>query len=68
MNMTKPIPAKKKKILEKINQLQLQCNVERNIDLIPDSAESGVGPIEANPKPQNTPRRDIASSDEEESI
>ena len=54
--------------MEKINQLQLQCNMERSTDLIPDSAESGVGPIEANPNPQNTPRRDIASSDEEESI
>ena len=53
-------------ILEKINQLQLQCNMERSNEIIPDSAESEVGHPEANPNPQNTPHRDIASSDEEE--
>jgi len=54
------------KILDKINQLQLQCNMERSTDVILDSAESGIGPLEVNPDPQNTPPRDIASSDEEE--
>jgi len=58
--------SEEEKILEKINQLQLQCNMERSTDLVPDSAESGMGPLEAIPNPQNTPQRDIASSDEEE--
>jgi len=30
-------------ILEKINQLQLQCNMERSNELVPDSVESGIG-------------------------
>jgi len=58
--------SEEKKILDKINQLQLQCNIERSTDVIPDSAELGIGPLEVNPNPQNTPQRDIASSDEEE--
>jgi len=58
--------SEEEKILEKINQLQLQCNMDRSTELVPDSAESGIGPLEANPNPQNTPQRDIASSDEEE--
>ena len=33
--------------------------MERSADLVPDSAESGIGPLEANPNPQNTPQRDI---------
>ena len=53
-------------ILEKINQLQLQCNMERSNDLVPDSAESGIGQPEADPHPQNTPPQDVASSEEEE--
>jgi len=28
---------------EKINQLQLQCNMERSNEIVPDSAESEVG-------------------------
>ena len=52
------------KILEKINQLQLQCNMEWSNELAPDSAESGVRHPE--PNPQNTPHRDIASDDEAE--
>ena len=52
------------KILKKINQLQLQCNMERSNELVPDSAESGIGHPE--PNPQNIPHRDIASDDEAE--
>jgi len=42
--------------------------MERRIEIIPDSAESGIGHPEANPDPQNTPHRDIASNDEEEAL
>jgi len=47
--------SEEEKILEKINQLQLQCNMERSNEIVPDSAESGVGHPEANPDPQNAP-------------
>jgi len=47
--------SEEEKILDKINQLQLQCNMERSTDVIPDSAESGIGPLEVHPDPQNTP-------------
>jgi len=58
--------SEEEKILEKINQLQLQCNMERSNEIVPNSAESGVGHPESNADPQNTPHRDIASSDEDE--
>jgi len=58
--------SEEEKILDKVNQLQLQCNIERSTEVVPDSAESAIGPLEVNPNPQNTTQRDIASSDEEE--
>ena len=47
------------RILEQINQLQLQCNMEGSGEMIPDSADSGIGQPEANPHPQLTPQQDI---------
>jgi len=40
--------------------------MERSGERVPDSAESGTGQPEANPRPQHTPQQDIASSEEEE--
>jgi len=57
--------SQEEKILDKINQLQLQCNMERSTEDVPGLAESGIRPLEVNPNRQNTPQRDIASSDEE---
>ena len=31
--------------------------MKRSTEVVPDSGESGIGPLEVNPHPQNTPQK-----------